>query len=208
MIFENRQKAGKRLAKKLSQFQDENLLVLALPRGGVPIGVEIARALNASLDVIVARKLGAPHNPEFGIGAIAEGNTQVLDKRSIRQIQISKKGLEELIKKEKEELKRRVNLYRKNRSPPLMKDKTVIIADDGLATGVTAKAAINSVKKRKPKQIIFAAPVCAYDTARELKGLADDVICITRPHDFESVGRWYKEFEQINDEEVVNFLKK
>lgn len=208
MVFEDRREAGKLLAKKLVPFQKEHPIVLALPRGGVPIGFEIAKSMYVPLDVLVVRKIGSPHNPEFGIGAIAEENTQILDKSSINTLGISKKELAGIIKKEKEELKRRVNLYRKNRSPPLMKDKTVIIVDDGLATGVTAKAAISSVKKGKPKQVIFAAPVCAYDTIQELKGLVDNVVCIAKPHDFGSVGRWYREFEQISDEEVINFLKK
>ncbi len=206
MIFENRQKAGRRLAKKLSQFRNENLLILALPRGGVPIGAEVAKFMHAPLDVIVARKLGAPHNPEFGIGAISEEDTQVLDEHSIKALGISSEGLKELIRKEKEELSRRVNLYRHNKSPPI-KNKTIILVDDGLATGVTARAAIEAIKKQKPGQIIFAAPVCAFDTARQLKHLVDNVVCIKTPSDFESVGLWYKEFKQLTDEKVIELLK-
>lgn len=208
VIFENRSEAGKRLALALEEYRHEKPIVLALPRGGVPIGAEIAKALNASLSVVVVRKIGAPHNPEFGIGAVAEGNVRVLDKPSIKRLGISKEELAEETKKEKEELKRRIATYRNGRPLPQFQKRTVILVDDGLATGITAQAAIAMIKKQKPKQIIFASPVCAYDTLRELRHLVDSVICVTTPVDFAAVGQWYRSFEQVSDEEVVALLRR
>lgn len=208
MIFENRQEAGKRLATELTKLLDEQPIIIALPRGGIPIGFEIAEILHAPLEVLVARKIGAPYNPEFGIGSIAEGNVRVVDEPIIKLLGISKEELNKVINKEKEELNRRVALYRNNKPLPMLKNRTVILVDDGLATGVTARAAIASIKKRKPKQLIFASPVCAYDTARELGHMVDRVICVTTPVDFAAVGLWYKSFEQVSDEEVVELLEK
>lgn len=207
MIFENRQDAGIRLAAGLAKYKEKQPIIVALPRGGVPVGFKIAKILHAPLEIVVARKIGAPRNPEFGIGGIAEGNVYVLDEPTVRLLKISKKELADVINKEKEELKRRVTLYRNDKPLPSLKNRTVILVDDGLATGVTARAAIAGIKKRKPKQIIFASPVCAYDTARELRNVVDAVICITTPIDFTSVGAWYKSFEQTTDEEVIELLK-
>lgn len=207
MVFENREEAGKRLATELTQYSDKQPIIIGLPRGGIPLGFEIAEILHAPLEVLVARKIGHPYNPEFGIGAIAEGNVRVLDKPIVNLLEISKKELDNVTNIEKEELKRRVALYRNNKPLPALKNRTVILVDDGLATGVTARAAISSIKKRKPKQLIFASPVCAYDTARELEHLVDKVICVTTPVDFAAVGLWYRSFEQVSDEEVVELLK-
>ncbi len=208
MIFENRQEAGRRLATELAEYKDKQVVILALPRGGIPIGFEIAKILHAPLEVLVARKIGAPYNPEFGIGAIAEGNVRVLDEPTLKLLEISKKGLDEVTDKEKEELKRRVALYRNNKPLPILKDRVVILVDDGLATGVTARAAIRGIRKHKPRELIFASPVCAYDTAAEFKHLVDDVVCVTKPVDFSAVGSWYRSFEQVSDEEVVELLRR
>ncbi len=215
MIFANRQEAGKRLASELAQYgsassprgRNEDPIIVALPRGGVPIGFEIAEILHAPLEVIVARKIGASHNPEFGIGAIAEGNVRVLDEPIVNLLAISKEELEEAISIEKEELKRRVALYRNNKPLPSFKNRTIILVDDGLATGVTARAAIAGVMKQKPKRLMFASPVCAYDTAREFQHLVDNVICVTTPVDFVAVGLCYRSFAQVSDEEVVALLE-
>lgn len=206
MVFENRKAAGKRLAAELLSLRSAFPIIIALPRGGVPVGYEVAEIFHTSLNVLVARKIGAPGNSEFAIGAIAEGDVKVLDESPIKHLEISKEKLKEVIKNEKEELKRRVALYRSNRPLPVMKGRTIILVDDGLATGSTARAAIVSIKRRKPKQIIFATPVCAYDTELELRSLVDDVICITKPVDFSAVGQWYKNFEQVTDQEVMDLL--
>lgn len=208
MIFANRQEAGKLLATELARHRNEKPIVLALPRGGIPIGFEIAEVLHAPLEVLVARKIGAPHNPELGIGAIAEDEVRVLDEPTIKLLGISTEEIEKVTEKEKEELKRRVAMYRNNKPLPSLKAKTVLLVDDGLATGVTARAAIASIKKQKPKRLIFASPVCAYDTAQEFKQMVDDVICVTTPVDFSAVGLWYQEFGQVSDDQVVALLQK
>lgn len=205
-IFKDRTHAGQELAKALASFSKDKIIILALPRGGVPLGYELAKILSAPLDVIVARKIGMPQNKEFGIGAIAEGGIQILDKHTIDSIGLSQEALDELIKDEEVELNRRVTLYRKHKKLPNLHDKTVILVDDGLATGVTAKAAIETIKKHHPKRLIFAAPVCAYDTAQELSSMVDDVICLISPLDLRSVGMWYQHFDQTSDEEVVHLL--
>lgn len=207
MIFENRQEAGKQLAIKLAKFQDESPIVLALPRGGIPIGFEIAKALHAPMDVLVVRKIGSPYNPELGIGAIAEDNVQVLDESTINLLKISKKELNRAINKQRKEVKRRVTLYRNNNPLPILKNKVIILVDDGLATGVTARCAIAFIKKRKPRQLIFASPVCAYGTVGKFKNLVDNVICITTPVNFAAVGSWYRQFEQVTDEEATKILQ-
>lgn len=205
-LYSDRHHAGKELAKSLKEYAHGDAIVLALPRGGVNIGYELAKALHIPLDVIVARKIGLPENPEFGIGAIGENGARVLDTRVIRLIGIPDDVLKNIIMKEQTELKRRVRLYRKNKPLPNLKNKTVILVDDGLATGVTAKAAIEAIKKQQPKKIIFASPICAYDTAQEFRSLVDEVICLATPLDLMSIGLWYRNFDQVSDEEVLQLL--
>ena len=206
MIFENRQEAGKQLAQKLRKLVRDRPIILALPRGGVPVGYEIARLLHAPLEVIVVRKIGAPDNSEFGIGAIAEGGIKILDEPVVEFIGLSKKELNKLIKKEEKELRRRVAIYRDNKQLSDLSGRTVIIVDDGLATGITARAAISSVKQKKPKQIIFAAPVCAYETIQDLGLLKDKVICLVAPRDMVAIGLWYQNFDQLSDKQVKEML--
>lgn len=205
MVFENRQEAGKLLAIELAYYKNKKPIVLALPRGGVPVGFEIARILHAPLDVFVARKIGIPQNPEFGMGAVAEGNVKVFNERIISLI--PKEKLEGETFRQEEELKRRIKMYRHNKPLPPLTSKVVILVDDGLATGVTARAAITSIKKQKPKMIIFASPVCAYDTAKELKDMVDDIVCVATLVDLKAVGMWYQSPHEVVDEEVVEFLK-
>lgn len=207
MIFEDRQDAGRQLASKLKTYKNKQLIVLALPRGGVPVGFEIARTLAVPLDVLIVRKIGSPANPEFGIGAVAEGGVRVLDWTVIKQLGISENELDGIIKREEEELKRRVKIYRNDKPLPLFKNKTVIIVDDGLATGVTARAGIIAVKKQKPKQIIFVSPVCARDAARKIKHLVKKIICVLVPVSLSAIGSWYRNFEQITDEKVIELLR-
>lgn len=208
MIFEDRKEAGKLLAARLKTLKLGKPIILALPRGGVPTGYEIAEVLNLPFYVFVARKIGSPENPEFGIGSIAEGNVLILERELINNLHISQKQLKEIINLEKEELKRRVFLYRNNQPIPSLKNKIVILVDDGLATGITARAAIQAIKKQNPKNVIFASPVCAYDTAEQFFKLVDNVVCITIPGDFSAVGLWYRHFEQVTDEEVIDLLHK
>ncbi|MBI2195521.1 MAG: phosphoribosyltransferase [Candidatus Levybacteria bacterium] len=205
-MFEDRNKAGAQLAEQLKEYKGDSI-VLALPRGGVVIGFEIAKALKVPLDVIVVRKIGAPHNPELGIGAVSESNTKVLDGSAIKLLGIPRRVISEMIRREKEELRRRVAVYRNNKPLKTLKNRTVIIVDDGLATGATARAAIRAVKKHKPKQLIFAAPVCESNTARGIEHLVDKILCIEAPSNFAAVGQWYRNFEQVSDEEVVALLK-
>lgn len=208
MVFENRQEAGKKLATGLYKYREESPFVLSLPRGGVPIGYEIAEVLHAPLDILVVRKIGLSGNREFGIGAIAEGGVRVLDKTTIEVLGIDEEEIEDTIELEEEELKRRVRIYRGGRFLSNLQGKTIILADDGMATGITAKAAIESVKKLNPKKIVLVSPVCALDTVESLRKLVDEVICLAMPFDFMAVGAWYKNFTQVSDEEVVDLLKK
>lgn len=212
MQFEDRIDAGKKLAEKLIEYKDKNPLVLAIPRGGVPVAFEIAKRLNAQLDVLITRKLGAPFNPEFGIGAIAPDGVKVLDQSAIDYLGISEGKIAEIEKAERAELQRRLKEYRGLRPMPDTKGRVVILVDDGLATGVTARAAIKAIFQQSPKKLIFAIPVCAFDTVEGIRSLVrplkDDVICLTTPYDFSAVGLWYKSFDQVSDLDVVNLLNK
>lgn len=211
MIFQNRTAAGKKLAEKLLNFKASKPLVLALPRGGVPVGFEIAKRLKTPLDILAVRKLGAPGNSEFGIGAIAPGNIKILDEDSIEHLGITPSQIDKIAAVEKVELKRRLKLYRGSTSAPNLKDQTIILVDDGLATGVTARAAIQSVLLQNPKKLILAVPVCAHDTAesllRMLRPTIDELLCLSLPYELRSVGAWYKDFSAVSDDEVIDLLK-
>lgn len=207
MIFENREQAGKKLARKLLEYKKENPFVLAMPRGGVPIGVEVAEVLHAPLDVVVVRKIGLAGNKEFGIGAVAEGGVKILD-HSIEELEVNQEELNEVIALEEEELRRRVKIYRDNKNLPDLTDKTAILVDDGIATGMTAKAAIESVNRLNPQKLLLATPVCALDTMKSLRPLVDDFVYLEAPAEFTAVATWYKNFDQLSDEEVVRLLKK
>lgn len=196
------------LAGTLRKYKGKNTLVLALPRGGVCIGYEVAKALEAPLDTVIARKLGAPGNPEFGIGAIAPGDVIVLDQASINILGIGASEINEIRARETGEMKRRTDLYR---SGGFSKDKvfkTIIIVDDGLATGVSARAAIESVEKiQRPRKIVFAAPVCAAQTAKSLKSMVDKLVCLSQPENLGAIGFWYRYFPQVQDDEVIGHLE-
>lgn len=211
MLFEDRVDAGRKLAEKLILYKDQKSIVLALPRGGVPIGYEIAKILNVPLDVLVVRKLGAPFNPEFGIGAIAPG-VKILDQTTIEHLGISEGEIKQIEKSERKELNRRLKEYRGFDFLPDINGKTVILVDDGLATGVTARAAIKSVLLEIPRKLIVAIPVCSIDAIEGIRSivrpLKDEVICLTTPFDFSAVGHWYKSFDEVSDLEVVNLLKR
>lgn len=208
MIFGSRAEAGQKLALELKKYQDHNPIILALPRGGVPVGWEIAKVLHAPLDILVACKIGAPRNPEFGIGAVAENGIKILDEPTIKLLGLSIEEVNEATDKAQKQLQERVNKYRKGKLLPNLPGKTAILVDDGLATGVTAKSAIVAVQKQNPEKIVFATPVCAQDSARELETQIDSIICLIAPVKFRAVGLWYKNFPQLSDQEVLNLLAK
>ncbi len=206
--FEDRREAGRRLAEKLSRFKDERPVVFALPRGGVPVGYEISRALEAPLDVFVSRKLGAPGQPEFGIGAVAAGGVRVLNEDVLRRLGIPDDYVEQITARETAEVERRLRYFRGERPEPDVGGRTAILVDDGLATGVTARAAVEALRSRGPQRLVLAAPVCAAQTAQLLGPEVDEVVCLESPSDLGAIGFWYKNFEQTSDEEVVELLER
>lgn len=208
VVFEDRREAGRLLADELIQFIDDDTIILALPRGGVPVAYEIALKFALPLSIIVARKIGAPHNPEFGVGAISENNTVVLDETILKTFGFDSDSLKQEIVREERELKRRIEMYRDGETLNDIEGSTIFLIDDGLATGITAEAAIKAVRKLKPKKIIFAAPVCAEESVDRLEKYADEVVCSTLPINLKSIGLYYKDFGQIEDREVVGILKK
>lgn len=208
MFFKDRYDAGRKLAAELIKYKDENPVIVALPRGGVIIGFEIAKLLKAPLDVIVARKIGAPFYPELGIGAIAPNGIKILDKNLIKSLNVSERALEKIIEQETIEMKRRSELYREDATLSDLAGKIVIVVDDGLATGVTARASIMSIKEMLPKKIVLAVPVSPPDTAKEFRKEVDQFICLHEPQEFYAVGAFYEDFRQISDEEVILLLKK
>ena len=205
--FSDRVEAGKRLAAELTDFATKNGVVLAIPRGGVVVGYEIARALNLPLDVIIPRKVGAPDNPVLAIGAMTEDGTIILDKNLVSYIGVSESYIKEESERQKDEIERRLKMYRKNEPYPTLKGREVIVVDDGIATGSTMKAALASVKNRGAKTVIVAVPVGPPDTIKELKTLADRVVCLYMPEYFAAIGQFYSNFDQTNDAEVTELLK-
>lgn len=207
-IFENREEAGKQLAEKLSEFAGRpDAVVLALPRGGVPVAFEVAVHLALPLDVFVVRKLGVPWQPELAFGAIASGNTRVLNESIVRSCRLTEQEIETVTRAESTELVRRERAYRNSRPPLELNGKTVILVDDGLATGATMRAAVQAIRSKHPAQIIVAVPVGSVQTCRELGELTDVMcICATTPEPFYGVGMWYRDFSQTTDAEVRELL--
>ena len=210
MLFADRVEAGRRLGmelvRRLPQVRDEDPLVLAIPRGGVPVGYEVARAIDAPLDLFIARKLGAPGHEELGIGAVAPGGTRFLDADAIRALNVSDAYIEEVTRKELAELERRLRRFRGDRPPPRIEGRSVVLVDDGLATGVTALASLAALKLQHPRRLVFAAPVCSPEGAQAVARHADDVVCVATPDRFFGVGAWYHDFTQTTDEEVEELL--
>lgn len=204
--FADRRDAGRRLAERLLPLADEHPVVVALPRGGVPVAKEIATALGAPLEILAVRKLGAPHNPEYGIGAVAEDGTCVIDAEAVAVLGINGGVLDSIVARETAELRRRVAAYRGDRPPLALEGRTVIVVDDGVATGVTDTAALRAVRRQSPRRVILAVPVCPPDSAARLRDEADKVVCLLMPPLLYGVGQWYRDFSQVSDREVVSVL--
>jgi predicted phosphoribosyltransferase len=207
-IFRDRRDAGRKLAEKLSRYANRSdVIVLALPRGGVPVAYEVARALNAPLDIFTVRKLGVPGHEELAMGAIATGGARVINQDIIRIINIPQGLVEAVVKQELKELERRERAYRGDRPMREIRAHTAILVDDGLATGASMHAAILGLRARDPAAIVVAVPTAALETCEALKQEVDDVVCATTPEPFYGVSRWYDDFSQTSDEEVQRLLE-
>ena len=205
--FRDRTEAGRRLAERLTAYADRpDVLVLALPRGGVPVAYEVARALRAPLDVFLVRKLGVPGYEELAMGAVATGGVRVLNDQIVAGLRIPDHVIEAVAEAEQQELARRERLYRGDRPLPDVRHRTVILVDDGLATGATMQAAIKALRALQPARIVVAVPTGSPETCEQLKAQADDVICAITPEPFHAVGLWYEDFTQTTDEEVRDLL--
>lgn len=206
-LFTDRRDAGKYLAGKLTRYANkEDVVVLALPRGGVPVAYEIAQKLNAPLDIFIVRKLGVPIHEELAMGAIASGGVRVLNEEVIRKLRITPEMIEAAAEEEERELNRRELEYRRDREPLEIEGKIVILVDDGLATGASMRAGVRALKQRNPARIIVAVPVGAPETCRQFEAEVDEVLCGKTPSDFGAVGAWYLDFRQTTDEEVCELL--
>jgi len=207
MIFRDRTDAGRFLAKKLARYQGRSdVLVLALPRGGVPVAFEVAKFLEAPLDVFLVRKLGFPGHEEAAMGAIASGGVIVLNEDMLHGISIPDYIIQDVAQRERQELKRREELYRAGKPDIDVQGRTIILVDDGLATGSTMRAAARALRKQNPQRLIVAVPVGAPDTCEEFRSEVDEVICGAAPDAFRAVGMWYEDFSQTTDEEVQSLL--
>lgn len=206
--FHDRIDAGRRLAGELTEYSRRpDVLVLALPRGGVPVAFEVARELDAPLDVFLVRKLGMPGHEEYAIGAIASGGVRVINEEAVRAFRITDIELAAVTAEETAELERRERRYRGDRPPPRIAGRTVILVDDGLATGYSMRAAVAALRHQGPARIVIAVPAAAPETCRELGAEVDDIVCAITPEPFQAVGLWYVDFEQTTDEEVHDLLE-
>ena len=207
--FRDRAHAGRLLAKKLSKYtHHKDVLILGLPRGGVPVGFEVANALNAPLDIFLVRKLGVPGEEEFAMGAIATGGVRVLNEEVIGHMGISAQVIEAVSAREQDELRRRELAYRGQAPPPRISGKTIILVDDGIATGSTMRAAIVALRQQCPSKLVIAVPTAAPSSGDELRTIADEVVAVMMPGPFYAVGQWYATFSQTSDEEVRQLLER
>jgi putative phosphoribosyl transferase len=206
-FFSDRIEAGRRLAITLKDYVGKNSIVLAIPRGGVVVGYEIAEALNLLLDVIIPHKLGAPGNPELAIGAIAEDGSTIIDENLVSYLSVSREFIKEESERQKKEIQRRLKAYRQDAPNPTLQGRDVIVVDDGIATGSTMKAALVSVRNQGAVSIIVAVPVGPPSTIQELKKIADQVVCLNTPEYFQAIGQFYDNFEQTTDQEVIDLLR-
>ena len=209
MIFRDRPDAGRALAAQLARYAARaDVIVLALPRGGVPVAYEVAAALGAPLDVFVVRKLGVPGHDELAMAAIASGGIRVINQEVVRALRIPADVIDEVAAAEQVELERRERAYRGGRPPPDVRGKTVVLVDDGLATGSTMRAAARALRQREPAAIVVAVPVAAVEACEEFRAEVDDTVCVATPEPFFGVGRWYDDFSQTTDEEVRELLSR
>lgn len=208
VMFRDRRDAGAKLAIELSKYAAERPIVLALPRGGVPVGDEVARALGAPLDVWVVRKVGAPSNPEIGIGAVAEGGCVYLNENLVNRVELSDAELARALAAKQREVEARVVRFRRGGRTPSLHERTVIIVDDGIAMGATARVAIRSLRMFGPKKLVLAVPVGPADTINALRSEVEDVVCLLPVNDLGAVGVWYDDFAQVSDDEVVSILQR
>ena len=205
--YRDRRLGGRELARHLGHLKGQNVVVLALPRGGVPVAFEVARALDAPLEVFVVRKLGLPGHPEYAMGAIASGGVRVLNDEVVRLYRIPERVVDAIVSQELMELERREQVYRDGRSPLDVRGRTVVLTDDGLATGSTMRAAVEAVRALGAARIIVAVPVGTPDSCREFAAIADEIVCARAPEHFAAVGQWYDDFRQTTDEEVRELLR-
>ncbi len=207
--FTDRREAGQQLAQELSDYADrENLVVLGLPRGGVPVAFEVAKALQAPLDVFVVRKLGVPGNPELAMGAIASGGVRVLNEDVVRTMSIPDREIERVTNEERQKLKEREEIYRGARPGVDLQGKTVVLVDDGLATGATMRAAVSALREHDPERIVVAVPTAPPETCSEFEDVVDEIVCLTTPRPFFGVGGAYRDFSQTTNEEVRDLLER
>lgn len=206
MMFDDRQHAGRMLARALSHYAGQRPWVIGLPRGGVPVAYEVATALDAPLDVCVVRKLGVPFQPELGMGAIAEGPSLCLNRDILDLLSIPREHLRRAIRREAIEVRRRVASFRRGRPAPDVRGRVVILVDDGIATGGTTRAAIRAMQKRGARRLVLAVPVAAPTTLARLRGEVDELVCLHAPPTMFAIGQWYRDFQQVPDEEVTRLL--
>jgi predicted phosphoribosyltransferase len=207
MYFRDRRDAGRQLAQHLASYANRpDVIVLALPRGGVPVAYEVARALHAPLDVFLVRKLGLPGHEEFAMGAVASGNVRVLNREAVEQLHIPQKVIDAVAERELQELERRERMYRDGRPFPDVRGKTVILVDDGLATGSTMRAAAAALRQQGPARLVVAVPAGSPETCAEFSAEVDEIVCAITPDPFYAVGVWYDDFTQTTDEEVRALL--
>ncbi len=207
-MFENREEAGRRLADRLADDSFPNGLVLGIPRGGVVVAAPVAERLGLPLDIIIPRKIGAPHNPEVAVGAVTEDGTAIYDRTLLARLGLDETDLAPRIEKEIAEIKRRNTLYRGGREKADYGGRTVILVDDGVATGSTTLAALRSIKKGNPRAVVLAVPVAPPDTLRRLSREVDRVVCLESPIEFYAVGQFYLDFPQTSDDEVIELLRR
>jgi putative phosphoribosyl transferase len=208
MRFVDRESAGRQLAALLREYKDEAPIVIGLPRGGVPVAYEVAQALEAPLDVWVVRKVGAPGFEELGIGAVAEGGVVYLNRELLVEVGASEAEVRDIVQRKSGEVVERAMRFRGGQPPPRVEGRTVILVDDGIATGGTVRAAVQSLRVARPRKIVLAVPVAASQSLEELRGLVDDVVCVLSTPALYAIGAWYEDFQQVPDEEVVLLLER
>lgn len=206
--FRNRQDAGRKLAAELAVYADQGPIILALPRGGVPVGYEVARALHAPLDVWVVRKIGVPWHPELGVGAVCEGGYLYLSREILERVGLSEEELSGVIERERAEVEQRVRKFRGRRPPPQLRGRVVILVDDGIATGGTVRVALRALRAEEPGKLVLAVPVAAPDIVDALATDVDRIVSLLTPRDLYAIGLWYEDFEQVTDDEVVRLLER